>query len=186
MRVVAGKYGSRPLKAVPGMNTRPTTDKVKESLFNMLGGRLFSNKVLDFYGGSGALAIEAVSRGAESAVICENNRQAISTIQQNIEITKESELFEILVGDNHNTIASFCQQHPDHRFDLVLLDPPYKNQTIVKDIELFDRFNCLSENCIIMCETDNQTDLPENIAAFVQKKCKKYGQTVIRFYERGS
>ena len=86
MRIISGEFGGRRLKAVPGQNTRPTTDKTKESLFNILGGYFDGGVMLDMYSGSGAVAIEAVSRGMDRAFLFENNRLAQKTIEQNIEI----------------------------------------------------------------------------------------------------
>ena len=91
MRVVAGEFGGRRLKAVPGMKTRPTTDKVKESMFNIIGPYLNGGNVLDLFGGSGGLSIEAVSRGADSATLIDRQYQAIKTINENIEVTKSKE-----------------------------------------------------------------------------------------------
>lgn len=185
MRVVAGKYGSRPLKAASGMNTRPTSDKIKESIFNMLKGSLEGKKVLDFYGGSGGLAIEAVSRGADAAIICEKNRAALRAIHQNIYMTKEDSLFIVLQGNNQRSITKFSQDYPNTKFNLIFLDPPYKTQTIIEDIHFLEELDCLDLNCTIVCETDCQTFLPEKILSFAQVKCKKYGQSKIRIYERG-
>ena len=105
MRVISGEYGSRRLKAVPGNSTRPTTDKIKEGMFNLLGGYFDGGRVLDLYGGSGALAIEAVSRGMDEAVITEKYRPAIQTIRENVAITKEEEKFTILAGDNRTALT---------------------------------------------------------------------------------
>ena len=87
MRVISGEFGSRPLKAVPGQNTRPTTDKIKESIFNLIQPFYENNQCLDFYGGTGAIGIEAVSRGFEHSVIIEKDRKAIQTIKDNIKMT---------------------------------------------------------------------------------------------------
>ena len=184
MRVVSGKYGSRPLKAVPGMNTRPTTDKIKESMFNLLGGKLDGGNVLDLYGGSGALAIEAISRGAEDAVICEKYRPALNTIQLNIEMTKEPDKFTILKGDNIKSIERYMQDKPLHMFDWVFIDPPYKQQKIEKDIQVLDRLNCLSPDTVIVCESDSQTQLNKEIGDWSSVKEKTYGLTTIRIYQR--
>ena len=91
MRVVAGKYGGRPLKTLDGKTTRPTTDKVKGAIFNMIGPYFDSGRVLDLYAGSGSLAIEAISRGMETAILVERDRRAQAIISENIEITKEPE-----------------------------------------------------------------------------------------------
>ncbi|MGX7100452.1 16S rRNA (guanine(966)-N(2))-methyltransferase RsmD [Globicatella sanguinis] len=183
MRVVAGKYGSRPLKVVPGQNTRPTTDKIKESIFNLLGSRCHSGIVLDLYGGTGGLAIEAVSRGMDHAVICEKHRAAIATIKHNIEITKETERFTLLAGDNYVSLKKYQTAHPTVIFDLVLIDPPYKREKIVEDIKWLAQLGLINQDTIIMCETDNETTLPETIDQWSKYREKHYGLTVIHLYE---
>ncbi|MDU0990620.1 MAG: RsmD family RNA methyltransferase, partial [Enterococcus faecium] len=89
MRIISGNYGGRRLKSLAGANTRPTTDKVKESIFNMIGPYFDGETVLDLFAGSGGLAIEAVSRGCSHAVCVDKNYQALKIIKENIEITKE-------------------------------------------------------------------------------------------------
>ena len=96
MRVVAGEYGGRRLKAVPGMKTRPTTDKVKEAMFNIIGPYLEGGQVLDLFAGSGGLSIEAVSRGADHATLVDRQYQAIKTIHENLSVTKEEDKFTVL------------------------------------------------------------------------------------------
>lgn len=184
MRVISGEYGSRRLKAVPGNNTRPTTDKIKEGMFNLLGGYFDGGNVLDLYGGSGALAIEAVSRGMDLAVITEKYRPAIQTIKENIAITKEEEKFVVLAGDNRNALNKFRNQQPTFTFDLVFIDPPYHKQTIEADIYWLEDQNFLNEDTIIMCESDDQTVLPEDMHGWELYKEKHYGQTLVRLYHR--
>lgn len=185
MRVIAGDYGSRRLKAVPGTNTRPTTDKIKEGMFNMLGGFFSGGVCLDLYGGSGALAIEAVSRGMDGAVITEKNRQALMTIQQNVATTKEVERFSILGGDNRKSLAELKKGTADLQFELVFIDPPYHQQKIEEDIVWLDEANLLSDQAVILCETDSHTVLPTTIKEWQLYKEKAYGQTSVRLYHRG-
>lgn len=184
MRVISGEYGSRRLKAVPGNNTRPTTDKIKEGMFNLLGGYFSGGRVLDLYGGSGALAIEAVSRGMDEAVITEKYRPAIQTIRENVAITKEEEKFTILTGDNRSTLKKLKATKSDLRFDLVFIDPPYKNQTIEKDIQWLEDQGLLTQEALILCESDDQTVLPQNMEDWEKVKEKHYGQTFVRLYQR--
>lgn len=184
MRVVAGTYKSRPLKAVPGMNTRPTTDKIKEGMFNLLNQHLSDGVCLDFYGGSGALAIEAVSRGMSRAVITEKFPTAIEVIKANITMTKEEAKFTVLLGDNRHAISQLKLREPNLVFDLVLLDPPYKLQRIIEDIEFLQSINVIDGYTTIMCETDDDTALPQAIAnnQWVKVKFKEYGMTRIHVY----
>lgn len=182
MRVVAGRYGSRPLKPVPGLNTRPTTDKIKEAIFSSLGGFFDGGLCLDFYGGSGALAIEAVSRGIDRAVLTEKYRPALKTIEQNIAMTKEEDRFTVLAGDNRKSLQSLKVSEADLVFDLVLLDPPYAKQKLVEDMEWLLAQGLIGPETTIVCETDDVTDLPEVIAGYQRYQHKRYGQTQIHFY----
>ncbi|WP_028125049.1 16S rRNA (guanine(966)-N(2))-methyltransferase RsmD [Eremococcus coleocola] len=183
MRVIAGKYGSRPLKTIAGNQTRPTTDKVKEAMFNMLGHYFQGGICLDFYGGSGALAIEAVSRGMDQAVIVEKAYPAQEIIRRNIEMTKEPERFNLLRGHNRKQLSQYMVGK-DQSFDLVFLDPPYAKEMIVDDIIWLDQANYLNETCQILCETGIEVSLPQEIGNFKQEKLKKYGQTLVWIFER--
>ena len=186
MRIISGEFGGRRLKAVPGQNTRPTTDKIKESLFNILGGYFDGGVMLDMYSGSGAVAIEAVSRGMERAFLFENNRFAQKTIEQNIEITKSPEQFHLKrqnVKQGLKTIASDPAFEP---FELVFMDPPYRLQEIVKDIEQLQELNLVSPDCVIVCEVDKEVQLPELILGFEQYKRVEYGITALVFFDRSS
>lgn len=183
MRVVSGKYGSRPLKPVPGKNTRPTTDKIKESIFNLIHGVHGNGYMLDFYGGSGAIAIEAVSRGMAHAVITEKHPLALKTINENIKMTKEEDRFTVLSGDNQSSILSYQKNNPEIIFDLVMLDPPYKKEQIAQDIEFLTIHQLIDHASIIICETDNETFLPEQLDNWVKYRFKQYGLTSIHLYE---
>jgi len=186
VRIISGEFGGRRLKAVPGQNTRPTTDKIKESLFNILGGYFDGGVMLDMYSGSGAVAIEAVSRGMERAFLFENNRLAQKTIEQNIEITKSPEQFHLKrqnVKQGLKTIASDPAFEP---FELVFMDPPYRLQEIVKDIEQLQELNLVSPDCVIVCEVDKEVQLPELILGFEQYKRVEYGITALVFFDRSS
>lgn len=184
MRVIAGKYGSRKLKSLKGSNTRPTTDKIKEGIFNMLGGYFTSNLCLDFYGGSGALAIEAVSRGVDHAVIIEQHRPAVKVIEENITMTKETDRFTLLIGDNRQALKQFKNEHNSAKFDLVFLDPPYAKQRLISDIEWLESQGYLDQNAIIICESDKELQLPDLISDFKKSKEKSYGVSRIMIYER--
>lgn len=186
MRIISGEFGGRRLKAVPGQNTRPTTDKIKESLFNILGGYFDGGVMLDMYSGSGAVAIEAVSRGMDRAFLFENNRLAQKTIEQNIEITKSPEQFHLKrqnVKQGLKTIASDPAFEP---FELVFMDPPYRLQEIVKDIEQLQELNLVSPDCVIVCEVDKEVQLPELILDFEQYKRVEYGITALVFFDRST
>lgn len=181
MRVITGEYGGRRLKAVPGESTRPTTDKIKESLFNMIGPYFDGGNCLDLFAGSGGLAIEAVSRGMDKAVLIDKAPAAIKVIQENIAVTKEEEKFKVIRGDAARVINNLKSEQ--QVFDLVFLDPPYAKQQIVSQIEALLDNNMLSPEALIVCEVDKKVDLPETIKRAQVYKSAEYGITKIMIYE---
>lgn len=181
MRVVAGKFGGRPLKTLDGQTTRPTTDKVKGAIFNMIGPFFDGGRVLDLFSGSGSLAIEAVSRGMDEAVLVERDRRAQAIIQENIKMTRSEQQFKLLKMDANRALEQLAG-----KFDLVLLDPPYAKEEIVKNIRILDERDLLSEDVMLVCETDKSVDLPEEIASFGIWKQKTYGISKVTVYIRQS
>ena len=179
MRVVAGKFGGRPLKTLDGKITRPTTDKVKGAIFNMIGPFFDGGRVLDLFSGSGSLAIEAISRGMDEAVLVERNRQAQTIILENIKMTKSEQQFQLLKMDANKAIGVV-----NGTFDLVLLDPPYAKEEIIKNIMALEESGLLSEDVMLVCETDKAVDLPEEISNFGIWKQKTYGISKVTVYVR--
>ncbi len=179
MRVVAGTFGGRPLKTLDGKTTRPTTDKVKGAIFNMIGPFFDGGRVLDLFSGSGSLAIEAISRGMDEAVLVEKDRRAQAIIQENIKMTKSDKQFKLLKME-----ANRALEQVTGTFDLVLLDPPYAKEEIVKQIEVMDEKQLLSEDVMIVCETDKAVVLPEEVASFGIWKQKVYGISKVTVYVR--
>lgn len=179
MRVVAGTFGGRPLKTLDGKITRPTTDKVKGAIFNMIGPYFDGGRILDLFSGSGSLAIEAISRGMDEAVLVERNRQAQAIITENIKMTKAQNQFHLLKMDANKAIGVL--KGP---FDLVLLDPPYAKEEIIKNITDLEDAGLLSEEVMIVCESDKAVDLPEEISHFGIWKQKTYGISKVTIYVR--
>ena len=179
MRVVAGKFGGRPLKTLDGKITRPTTDKVKGAIFNMIGPFFDGGRVLDLFSGSGSLAIEAISRGMDEAVMVERNRKAQAIITENIKMTKSEQQFHLMKMDANKALGMV-----NGSFDLVLLDPPYAKDEIVKNITDMEEAGLLSEDVMIVCETDKAVDLPEEISNFGIWKQKTYGISKVTVYIR--
>lgn len=179
MRVVAGTFGGRPLKTLVGKTTRPTTDKVKGAMFNMIGPFFDGGRVLDLYSGSGSLAIEAVSRGMDYAVLVEKDRSAQAIIQANIKMTKSEKQFQLLKMDDKKALSQLSGQ-----FDLVLLDPPYAKEQIVNVVTELEARGLLTEDVMIVCETDKMVALPEEISAFGIWKQKIYGNSKVTVYVR--
>ena len=149
MKIVSGIYGGRPLKTLEGKTTRPTSDKVRGAIFNMIGPYFEGGRVLDLYAGSGGLSIEAVSRGMSSAVLVERERKAQAIVAENIQMTKEVGKFELLKMDAERALEQVSGE-----FDLIFLDPPYAKEQIVADIEKMDEKELFSEDVMVVCETE--------------------------------
>lgn len=182
MRVVAGEYGGRRLKSLDGDQTRPTSDKIKGSIFNMIGPYFNGGTVLDLFSGSGSLAIEAVSRGCDQAICVDKNSQAIKVIQANIEVTKETQKFKMLKADADQALTQLARQ--EKSFDYVFLDPPYAKQKIVVQIKRMLELNLIKPDGLIICEIDAHEKLPDELPGLSLSKRKNYGTTEVVIYER--
>ncbi len=180
LRVISGNYRKLTLKSLSKNTTRPTTDKVKEALFNIIGPYFAGERVLDLYSGSGALAIEAVSRGAKCAVCVEKYYPALKVIQENIHLTQEEQKFVAIKQTAQKALLQLAQNN--QRFDLVFLDPPYAKQTILQDIKQLVSLNLLTKSSLVVCETDANVDLPEQIKTLQQIRRQIYGGTKITIY----
>lgn len=180
MRVIAGTYGGRRLKAVPGNQTRPTTDKVKEALFSMIGPYFDGGKALDLFAGTGGLGIEAVSRGCDLAVLVDKQRQVQNVIAENIAITKEPERFRVIKTAAQNALNTLATEQ--QQFDYVFLDPPYRFKIIQQLLEKLATLNLLTNQAQIIVETEKEDEiiLPEH---FELIKHHDYGITKISVYQ---
>ena len=179
MKIVSGIYGGRPLKTLEGKTTRPTSDKVRGAIFNMIGPYFEGGCVLDLYAGSGGLAIEAVSRGMSSAVLVERDRKAQTIVAENIQMTKDVGKFQLLKMDAERALEQVSEE-----FDLIFLDPPYAKEQIVADIEKMAERELFSEDVMVVCETDKAVELPEEIACLGIWKEKIYGISKVTVYVR--
>lgn len=178
MRVISGEFRGRPLKSLSGDTTRPTTDKVKESIFNIIGPYFDGGICFDLYAGSGSLAIEAVSRGINKAYLFEKDRKAQNVIVQNIVMTKKEDNFHLMKGDCRLLLSRLVD-----KADLIFLDPPYAKQTIADDLKKIVDLQLYHDDTVVVCETDKQVILPDRIAVFQKKKDVTYGITTITIYE---
>ncbi|MCP8970265.1 16S rRNA (guanine(966)-N(2))-methyltransferase RsmD [Ectobacillus ponti] len=181
MRVVSGKCKGHPLRAVPGTGTRPTTDKVKESIFNIIGPYYEGGTVLDLFGGSGGLGIEALSRGMEKAIFVDKDMKAVQTIRQNLESCRLTEFAEVYRNEAERALKALVKR--GIRFDLVLLDPPYKGQKIAALIGIMDQHDLLQPQAVIMAEHAVEETLPDRIGALARTRYENYGITAISIYE---
>ena len=171
MKVISGIYKGRNILGFDIDGTRPTMDRVKESLFAMIQNYIQDSVVLDLFSGSGNLAIESLSEGASYAYAVDNNNKAIKTIQQNINTIGIKDL-ETLKFDYKKALDYF--KNENIKFDIIFLDPPYKTNYIEESIKLIDEYNLLNENGIIVAESSDIDKIiyPKKYKAI---KNKKYG-----------
>lgn len=180
MRVVAGTRKGTTLKSIAGSETRPTSDKVKESLFNMIGPYFDGGVVAELFGGSGSLSIESLSRGTEKAYIFEKNPRACSVIRENVAKCRLEESVEIVKADARNAVKTL--QARDVDIDLLFIDPPYAEVKYYELAEAFVAAGLLSESAIIVCEHEKQLTLPEQFGPYVKTKNPIYGNSAISIY----
>ena len=173
MRVIAGKAKRLNLKTIEGFDTRPTTDRIKETLFNMINVQLADCDFLDLFSGSGAIGIEALSRGAKSAVFVENNKSAVNCIKENLRTTKLGEDAVVLALDVMSAIRTLEIQ--GRVFDIIFMDPPYNRLLEKQVLEALQFSNIIYYNTIIIVEAslDTELDFLENTKFKIFKE-KKY------------
>jgi len=182
MRIISGEAKGRSLFAPSGAQTRPTSDKIRGALFNIIGVRVMDSRVLDLFGGSGALALEALSRGAESAVIADNAHLAWQAIDRNARnvLKDDFELrVRIIKQDYRGAIATL----EGRIFDLVFLDPPYRMTEAYGDaLERLLKADMLAPGCLIVMERQKgaQIPLPQAVDVF---DTRQYGDTAVDFAE---
>lgn len=178
MRVITGTAGGRRLKTLEGVATRPTGDKVKEGVFSAIQFDIEGRRVLDLFAGSGQLGIEALSRGAASAVFCDNNPEAVKVIKDNLQATGFDRQSQVVSAGYEELL-----RNPPGKFDIAFLDPPYAAGILLKAAHLAEK--AMSDHGIIICEHDERAEMPEQIGRFTLKKRYRYGKTAVSLY-RGS
>lgn len=179
MRIISGKARGTKLFTLEGLSTRPTLDRVKESLFNIIGMKINDADILDLFAGSGALGIESLSRGAKSAVLCDNSKKAIEVINKNLIKTK---LQAEVVNDDFEKCLLRLQER---QFDIIFLDPPYETNYIERAIKKILEYSILKPNGLIIAETDNQ-DIVNKIEKLdiTISDIRRYGRVILIFLNR--
>ena len=171
MRVISGRAGGRRLRELSGMETRPTTDKVKESLFNIIQFEVEGRRALDLFAGTGQLGIEALSRGAEHCTFVDRRREAAELVRENLRLTGLEDRARVVRGDSLAFLPS-CGE----KFDLIFLDPPYHTDLMDRALALAGKIDILSEYGIIICETMADHVLPPLEFPLAWGKEYRYGQ----------
>lgn len=182
MRIIGGKFKGRHIEIPKGADIRPTSDKVREALFNIIKDRTEGASVLDLFAGSGSLGIEALSRGAEKATFIDIQARCISSIRKNLKsLAIKTENIELLQENALKAIKKLSESKI--RFNLVFLDPPYYGDWIKKCLIYLDEYDILYNSHIIICEHFKKDIVPEKIGRFKKVKRSSYGDTVLTFYE---
>ena len=179
MRVITGKARGITLKTPKGMLTRPTSDRVKEALFSIIQNDIYGTRVLDLFGGTGQLGIEALSRGASSAVFVDMQEDACRLIRENLQKTRLEENATIIKCD----YLSYLERCRDS-FDIVFLDPPYAEVFLEKALKKLTEIDILQTGAIIIAERPLGKEIPWDFEGFTRSKDYKYGNTLLTLYRK--
>lgn len=179
MRVITGKARGVQLKTPDGMLTRPTADRVKEALFSIINFDIPGARVLDLFGGTGQLGIEALSRGAKNAVFVDAREDACRNIRENLKRTKLEEQAKVIRGDYLDYLRRCKEQ-----FDIVILDPPYAEVFLENALICIAEIDILQTDGIIVTERPLGKELPFELEGFTRSKDYKYGKTLLTLYRK--
>ena len=179
MRVITGKARGVQLKTPEGMQTRPTTDRVKEALFSIIHFEIPGARVLDLFGGTGQLGIEALSRGAVSAVFVDAREESCRLIRENLKRTKLEKEGKVVRSD-YLDYLSRCREN----FDIILLDPPYAEVFLENALKRITEIDILETNGIIVAERPLGKELPWEFDGYTRSKDYKYGNTLLTIYRK--
>ncbi|MGE5508892.1 MAG: 16S rRNA (guanine(966)-N(2))-methyltransferase RsmD [Chitinophagales bacterium] len=189
MRIIAGRAGGLKLKPVPGRNTRPTTDRVKESVFGILGERCVDARVLDLFAGTGALGLEALSRGAARAVFVEKQGSAVKVLHENLRATGLAGEAQVIAGDALAALGRLGApggrdaEAAEEPFTLVFLDPPYGTGLAEAALErLGAGGGLLAPGAVVVVEHSNHAVPAEQAGTLRLRRRERYGETVVSFY----
>ena len=180
MRVITGKARGINLKTPDGLQTRPTTDRVKEALFSVIQFDVPTAKVLDLFGGTGQLGIEALSRGAKRAVFVDESEKACKLIRENLKRTHLEQEGTVLRSD-YLAYLRRCTE----KFDIILLDPPYAEVFLENALKCITEIDILETGGIIVTERPLGKELPYEFEGYTRSKDYKYGNTLITLYRKG-
>ena len=180
MRIIGGSLRGKKLYPIKGLAIRPTTDYIRESVFNILANGVEDAVVLDLFAGTGTLGIEALSRGAETAVFVDKDPQAIKVLTRNISACRLEGRSTILRRNILHGLRFL--KSTDRAFGLVFIDPPYDKGFVERTIQLLDHAESTSDGVSIVVEHSRREELPEKVARFVLCDQRDYGKTLVSFY----
>ena len=179
MRVISGKVRGVVLKTPDGLATRPTSDRVKEALFNIIQFELPAARVLDLFGGTGQLGIEALSRDAKSAVFVDEREDACRLIKENLRRTKFETNAKVIRSDYMSYLRG-CKE----KFDIILLDPPYAEVFLENSLKMITEIDILQSGGIIVAERPLGKELPWDFPGYTRSRDYKYGKTLLTVYRK--
>jgi 16S rRNA (guanine966-N2)-methyltransferase len=180
MRITGGEAKGIPIKAPKGRRTRPTSDKVREGVFQTLGDSVLGARVLDLFAGSGALGIEALSRGADFCCFVEKSPMAAEVISQNLQKTHFHQKTETIRSDFRTALKILHRR--GQLFHLVFVDPPYEGDFLELVTASFEAYPVFAQGAVLVVEHFKKTSPPARMAGLTQKKTRLYGQTSITYY----
>lgn len=187
MRIIAGKYRSRILKSLKGPALRPTSDRLRETLFNVLGPAVAGSRFLDVFAGTGAVGIEALSRDAAEAIFIENHSPAAKLIRQNLDSLKIGSGYTILAADALSALEKLAARHTPSTppIDFVFVDPPYANHADYDRILAFlssNSANFLAPDALVIFEHHHKFHLPESSGRLARTRLLKQGDAALSFF----
>ena len=179
IRIIGGELKGRKLATVRGLKTRPTTDRVRESIFNILGNRIRGARVLDLYAGTGAMGIEALSRGAESVLFADDHKGALAALEKNINTCSLQDRSSTIKWNVFNNLNILRSHSP--AFNLVFLDPPYDQHMIQPTLSNLVTSQCLESGSRLVVEHAQREPIPEKLPEFKISDQRRYGKTLVSF-----
>lgn len=180
MRVITGSAKGRPLKALKDRSVRPTSDRVKESLFNIIGSRVVDADFLDLFAGSGSVGIEALSRGARSCVFVELQTAHLRVVAENLQTTGLRDRAELIRRDARAALKDLGNR--GRRFDLIFVDPPYGQELVPQSLALIDDCGVLAEGGWVICEHHGKDQVPDAAGGLHRFREVVFGETVLSIY----
>jgi 16S rRNA (guanine(966)-N(2))-methyltransferase RsmD len=178
MRIISGDFRGRKLNTPKDYQVRPTTDKVKEALFNILAPELYNSVVCDLFAGTGNLGLEALSRGARKCYFGDHASESIKLIKENIAMCRADDMSEVVAGDYIKTLDNIHET-----VNIFFLDPPYRKDLLEKSIRAISDMGLLAEDGVIVAEHNKQKDIPAEIGTFSVYKERRYGSVILSFYK---
>lgn len=179
MKIIAGEFKDRRLETPENYDIRPTSSRIRESVFNLLMYEIEDAFFVDLFAGTGAVGLEALSRGARKCLFCDSDRTSIAIIKRNAAACRAEDRCRIIAGDFMKALRSVKE-----KVDVFFIDPPYATDLIARSLEAVDSLDLLASNGIIIAEHDKRDGSPERVGGLVRYREKKYGRVMLSFYAR--